>query len=565
MGAHETVSKRETHSKETSQQMPTVPCKYRTGRVLGRGTYAVVKELVHIQTEKRYAGKIISKEHMRGHQQVIRNEINILKNLARKHPNIISLIDYFETPHNVYLVMELCTGGELFDHIRCKQVFTESDAAAIVRQIIEGVGFLHAHGIVHRDLKTENCLVRNSAATGEPTVAIADFGMARVLAPDSKNSTRPLTSLCGTPGYMAPEMLLRLGHGKPVDMWAVGVITYFVLSGSNPFTRETPRAENKAVVHCEYSFAPADHWDRISPLAKHFISSLLVYAPERRMTARQALAHPWLRTHTTPMPSPGIAQCPAAQDTTPQAIRRTSAKKNPASSGTISGKIDTHANVFSTNSGVSDSDISCAQNAYTAAAAAAAAEVVAATAGSQADGDQEMTDVQPKNASELSIESELAKFKLAGQQQTQKQAPGSANTSSSGLVLRLRIPQPANQQEALCVDTKRTSDANSEAYTSTTGNTTLTSPAVYPLLQGIGGFSAGATEYTSAQAIPIKNAVLPMQAMYHPLVAVNTGAPPPGNVPPTCLLTPVASITTCPPSFGSETSPPHYNTNFQGM
>ncbi|KAJ1796118.1 Calcium/calmodulin-dependent protein kinase type I [Coemansia sp. RSA 2399] len=534
--------------KQTMELMATVPCKYRTGRVLGRGTYAVVKELVHIETGKRYAGKIISKAHMRGHQQVIRNEINILKKLARKHQNIISLVDYFETPHNVYLVMELCSGGELFDHIRCKQVFTENDAASIVRQIVEGVSFLHSHGIVHRDLKTENCLVKNKG-TGEmePTVAIADFGMARALALDDKNGTRPLTSLCGTPGYMAPEMVSRLGYGKPVDMWAIGVIAYFVLSGANPFTRESPRAEMHAVVNCEYSFAPQNQWERISPLAKSFISSLLVYSPEKRMTARQALAHPWLRGHTTaPLPSPDFLQDTMLETAAaPQAIRPAVAN-NDASSGTISGKIDTRANVFSTASGVSDSDIPSAQNAYTVAAAALAA--AAANNAMQEDEDEEMTDAQPESGRlSSSVEREFAKFQFSGKQQK-------TPCGSSGLVLRLRNPKHANNK-ALCVDTKRcsTMEFDSDALASTTTNTTLTSPAFHPMWHGF-----GATECTTAQAIPIKRAA---PVPNHPLVDMTTGMTP-GNLPQTCLLTPVASIAVYPPSFGSETSPPHYKNNF---
>ncbi|KAI9504789.1 Calcium/calmodulin-dependent protein kinase type I [Coemansia spiralis] len=337
MRSHGSVSKPNMSPRQP--QAVTVPCKYRTGRVLGRGTYAVVKELVHIETGKRYAGKIISKANMRGHQQVIRNEISILKRLSRKHPNILNLVDYFETQNNVYLVTELCTGGELFDHIRCRSGFTEQDAASIIRQIVQAVNFLHSHGIVHRDLKTENCLVKAKDST---SVAIADFGMARILSPDTQNNTRLLTSLCGTPGYMAPEMILRLGHGKPVDMWAIGVITYFVLTSANPFHRSTPRAEMQAIIDCEYSFTPTEHWSKITPMARHFISSLLVYSPEKRMTAKQALNHPWLRGHSTHAPSPLPHTVGSAN--TVQTIGES-----------ISDKINTHADMFSSSS--TDSDV----------------------------------------------------------------------------------------------------------------------------------------------------------------------------------------------------------------
>ncbi|KAJ2004455.1 Calcium/calmodulin-dependent protein kinase type I [Coemansia thaxteri] len=280
-------------------QMVVMPCKYRTGRVLGSGTYAVVREMEHVTTGERYAGKIISKRVMRGREQAIPNEISILRRLSRKHANILTLVDYFETPHNVYLITELCTGGELFEHIlrRMPATFTEDDAAAVMRQIVDGVCFLHAHGVVHRDLKPENCLFKTSAPDSD--VAIADFGMSRIVGapavPEGAGGNRALTTHCGTPGYMAPEMVLGTGHGPPVDMWAAGVIAFFVLSGYAPFERDNPRAEAHAVVACDYAFEPRDHWRHISPAAKHFIAALLASNPDKRMTATQALAHPWLQ------------------------------------------------------------------------------------------------------------------------------------------------------------------------------------------------------------------------------------------------------------------------------
>ncbi|ORX71895.1 Pkinase-domain-containing protein, partial [Linderina pennispora] len=268
----------------------TVPCKYRAGRVLGHGTYAVVKEMVQIDTGEHFAGKMINKKHMQGREAAIPNEINILKRLSRRHANVVTLHDYFETPHNMYLVTELCTGGELFERICQEAAFTEQDAARIMRQIVSGVEFLHANGVVHRDLKTENCLFRTSDR--DSTVAITDFGLSRII---NSESNYALTTQCGTPGYMAPEVLQRCGHGRAVDMWAVGVITYFILSGATPFERASAAAEMAAVVKCEYAFEPVEHWCQVSPAAQHFIASLLVYSPDRRMTAKQALKHPWLQ------------------------------------------------------------------------------------------------------------------------------------------------------------------------------------------------------------------------------------------------------------------------------
>ncbi|KAJ2111178.1 Calcium/calmodulin-dependent protein kinase type I [Coemansia sp. RSA 922] len=281
-------------------QLKIMPCKYRTGRILGSGTYAVVREMVHTTTGQHYAGKIISKQLMREqHLLTVPSEINILKRLSRKHENILTLVDYFETPHNVYLITELCTGGELFEHILCRTpAFTEHDAAQVMRQIVEGVSFLHMHGIVHRDLKAENCLFKTPAA--DSALVIADFGMSSIIDASSSagENSRVLTAHCGTPGYMAPEMVLKMGYGKPVDMWAVGVVAYFVLCGHTPFERDNPRAEAHAVVSCDYAFEPEDQWRHISPAAQHFIAALLVYSPDKRMTAKQALDHPWLQGRT---------------------------------------------------------------------------------------------------------------------------------------------------------------------------------------------------------------------------------------------------------------------------
>ncbi|KAJ2156456.1 Calcium/calmodulin-dependent protein kinase type I [Coemansia sp. RSA 552] len=277
----------------------TIPCKYKAGRLLGKGTYAEVKEMVHISSGMMYAGKMIRRDRMRGNTKLVKREIEILKLVSRKHPNVLTLVDHFETQNNSYLIMELCQGGELFDYIHRRGSLHETEAAHVMRQIVEGVCFLHAHGIVHRDLKTENCLVCTDEFGAPVSVAIADFGMAHFV-PD--NGSRLLTNVCGTPGYMAPEMIQRSGHGKPVDMWAVGIMTYFALSGVNPFHQAHQRAELQAIINCNYSFSPAQRWCAVSPVARDFISSLLVANPAHRMTAKQALEHPWLRgCHADPV------------------------------------------------------------------------------------------------------------------------------------------------------------------------------------------------------------------------------------------------------------------------
>ncbi|KAF9165216.1 hypothetical protein DFQ26_000426 [Actinomortierella ambigua] len=267
----------------------TVPCKYKTGRTLGQGTYAVVKEAVHIETGKRYAVKVINKKLMEGKEHMIRNEIAVLRRISVGHANILTLVDYFETLNNLYLVTELAEGGELFDRICRKGNYYERDAAQLVLTICSAVAYLHDEGIVHRDLKPENLLFKTAAEDSE--LLIADFGLSRIIDQDKFHL---LTTTCGTPGYMAPEIFQKTGHGKPVDMWALGVITYFLLCGYTPFDREDSQDEMHAIMSAEYRFAPNEYWQGVSETAKSFVRGLLTIDPKQRMTAQQALHHPWL-------------------------------------------------------------------------------------------------------------------------------------------------------------------------------------------------------------------------------------------------------------------------------
>ncbi|KAI9310626.1 kinase-like domain-containing protein [Dichotomocladium elegans] len=275
-----------------------VPCKYKTGKVLGNGTYATVKEALQIETNKFFAVKIINKKLMEGREHMIRNEINILKKISQGHKNILSLVDYFETLNNLYLVTDLAMGGELFDRIWKKGSYFEKDAAHIVRTVCDAVCYLHDNGVVHRDLKPENLLFRTPDEDSD--LLIADFGLSRIIDTDKFHV---LTTTCGTPGYMAPEILKRSGHGKPVDMWAIGVITYFLLSGYTPFERENNVEEMNAILHGDYSFDD-DFWSTISDNAKNFIRACLTIDPAKRLTAHEAMKHPWLVSDATQAASP---------------------------------------------------------------------------------------------------------------------------------------------------------------------------------------------------------------------------------------------------------------------
>ncbi|KAI3613268.1 calcium calmodulin dependent protein [Moniliophthora roreri] len=298
----------------------TVPCQYRTGKTLGSGTYAIVKEAIHIKTGKYYACKVINKKLMEGREYMVRNEIAVLKRISSGYPNIVTLHDYFETAHNLYLCFDLCTGGELFDRICAKGNYYEADAADLVRIIMRAVKYIHNAGIVHRDLKPENLLFRTPAEDAD--IMIADFGLSRIM---EEEKFSMLTEICGTPGYMAPEIFKKTGHGKPVDIWAMGVITYFLLAGYTPFDRDSQQAEMEAIIAGDYKFEPIEYWANVSETARDFVRECLTIDPASRPTAEEALSHKWLadsQPHFVPDPD---TQGPT--DLLPHVMKAFNAKK----------------------------------------------------------------------------------------------------------------------------------------------------------------------------------------------------------------------------------------------
>ena len=189
----------------------------------------------------------------------------------------------------VYLVTDLALGGELFDRICRKGSYYESDAADLIRATLSAVAYLHDHGIVHRDLKPENLLFRTPEDNAD--LLIADFGLSRIM---DEEQFHVLTTTCGTPGYMAPEIFKKSGHGKPVDVWAIGVITYFLLCGYTPFDRDSNLEEMQAILVADYSFTPVEYWRGVSQTARKFIQRCLTTDPTARMTAHEALSHEWV-------------------------------------------------------------------------------------------------------------------------------------------------------------------------------------------------------------------------------------------------------------------------------
>nr|XP_014346021.1 PREDICTED: serine/threonine-protein kinase DCLK3 [Latimeria chalumnae] len=260
---------------------------YKIGRTIGDGNFAIVKECRLLSTDCEYAMKIIDKSKLKGKEDMIENEISIIKSLS--HPNIVSLIEEYESEKEIYLILEYVHGGDLFDAITESIKFTEHNAALMITDLCEALSYIHSINIVHRDLKPENLLVQRNA-DGSTTLKLADFGLGMTV-------TEPVFTVCGTPTYVAPEILSEKGYGLEVDMWASGVILYILLCGFPPFrSQERDQEELFEIIQLgEYEFL-SPYWDNISDAAKDLITKLLVVDPKRRYTAQQVLQHPWIKS-----------------------------------------------------------------------------------------------------------------------------------------------------------------------------------------------------------------------------------------------------------------------------
>ncbi|KAK8050683.1 hypothetical protein PG994_012413 [Apiospora phragmitis] len=257
--------------------------KYRFGKTLGAGTYGIVREADG--PTGKVAIKIILKKNVKGNEKMVYDELDMLQRL--KHPSIVRFVDWFESRDKYYIVTELATGGELFDRICEQGKFTEKDASQTIKQVLGAVDYLHRNNVVHRDLKPENLLYLSKDPDSD--LVLADFGIAKML--DTKDEV--LTTMAGSFGYAAPEVMLKKGHGKPVDMWSMGVITYTLLCGYSPFRSENlqdliDECSNAQVVFHER------YWKDVSQDAKDFIMHLLQPDADNRWTSQQALDHIWL-------------------------------------------------------------------------------------------------------------------------------------------------------------------------------------------------------------------------------------------------------------------------------
>ncbi|XP_051961106.1 caM kinase-like vesicle-associated protein [Xyrauchen texanus] len=274
----------------TYNSLSDITDKYEIGQVLKAKEFCELCLMKERQTDKVYVCKKFLKKDGRKVRKAAKNEIMILKMI--KHPNILQLIDAFETRKEFFIIQELATGGDVFDWILDQGNYTERDAANVIRQVLEAVAYIHSLNIVHRNLKLENLMYYRESNHNK--VVLRDFYLSRF---ENGSITEP----CGTPEYLAPEVVARHRYGKPVDCWAVGVIMYILLSGNPPFYDETEEENtdmHNRIIFCrivagEFEF-DSPYWDDISPAAKELVCRLMEVDQMLRITAQDGLLHEWI-------------------------------------------------------------------------------------------------------------------------------------------------------------------------------------------------------------------------------------------------------------------------------
>uniref|UniRef100_A0A8C5B1M6 calcium/calmodulin-dependent protein kinase n=1 Tax=Gadus morhua TaxID=8049 RepID=A0A8C5B1M6_GADMO len=292
-GRHELLFPREAiyHQRLLNQYQP----------LCGAGAFSIVRRCVKVLSGQEYAAKIINTKKLtsRDHQKLDR-EARICRLL--KHPNIVRLHDSISEEGHHYLIFDLVTGGELFEDIVAREYYSEADASHCIQQILEAVLHCHQSGVVHRDLKPENLLLASKSKGA--AVKLADFG----LAIEVEGEQQAWFGFAGTPGYLSPEVLRKDPYGKAVDLWACGVILYILLVGYPPFWDEDQHRLYQQIKAGAYDF-PSPEWDTVTPEAKDLINKMLTINPGKRITAAEALKHPWISHRST------VASCMHRQET----------------------------------------------------------------------------------------------------------------------------------------------------------------------------------------------------------------------------------------------------------
>ncbi|XP_033492757.1 serine/threonine-protein kinase DCLK3 [Epinephelus lanceolatus] len=259
---------------------------YEIGRVVGDGNFAVVRECRRRDNGQTLAVKIVERSKLIGREHMMQNELSLLGSLC--HPRIVRLFAHHHTHTHLYLVMELVSGGDLFEAISERGKFPEAEAGLMVSDVSEALNYIHCKSIVHRDLKPENLLIERVAA-GICRLKLGDFGLAMIV-------TEPVYTICGTPTYVAPEILCETGYGVAVDIWALGVILYILLCGFPPFrSRDRDQEELFQLIKQGQIHFLSPYWDPISEEARGLVRALLQSDPTARLTAEQTLLHPWVK------------------------------------------------------------------------------------------------------------------------------------------------------------------------------------------------------------------------------------------------------------------------------
>ncbi|XP_029479879.1 death-associated protein kinase 2-like [Oncorhynchus nerka] len=267
---------------------------YEIGEVLGSGHFGQVRAVLERASGVRWAGKFLklrrsASSRLGLERKSVEREVEILQSL--QHTNVMALRDVFESRAEVVLIVELISGGELFDFIAEKESLSEEEAIEFLKQILKGVGFMHTKNIAHFDLKPENIMLADKMMP-HPHIKIIDFGLAHRL-----KQGEEYRSLSGTPQYIAPEVINYEPLSEAADMWSIGVITYILLSGLSPFQGDNDEETLKNIVGMIYEFEEI-YFNQTSAMAKDFIEKLLVNDPIERMTANECLVHPWIKPLT---------------------------------------------------------------------------------------------------------------------------------------------------------------------------------------------------------------------------------------------------------------------------
>lgn len=292
--------------------------------MLGVGSTSTCHRCIELSSGTSRACKIVDKQEIDGAMQQLMDqfytEIKTLKSL--QHPNIIKLYDVFITEDKIYIVMELMSGGELFDYVVQKGTLTEEEASRIVRKVTSALVYMHSKNVIHRDMKPENLLLAHKPRSSHDIeVKIIDFGLSKIL------SDGPIaSSFLGTRGYLAPEMIQRMDYTKSVDAWALGVIIFVLLCGCLPFDDDCQSIPNSPDLRSKFTLRFPRWAKDLSPSAKDLLNRLLDIDSRRRYTAEQAMEHPWVKGDTASkdslLQSPGrIKPSPGKHGKSSQATR----------------------------------------------------------------------------------------------------------------------------------------------------------------------------------------------------------------------------------------------------